>query len=62
MATCQLRVLAVSLTELPAVGARKLASAARQLSPPPKQPPSLECHLQVGAVKVSHGGLQIGHI
>jgi hypothetical protein len=52
VAACQLKVLAVSLTDIPIPGARKLASAARQLAPPPKQPPSLECHLQVGAARV----------
>ncbi|KAI8475977.1 MAG: hypothetical protein J3K34DRAFT_516896 [Monoraphidium minutum] len=52
LATCQLRVLAVSLSELPPAGARALASAARRLAPPPKQPPSLEVHMQVGAARV----------
>ncbi|GBF95349.1 hypothetical protein Rsub_07777 [Raphidocelis subcapitata] len=52
LAACQLRAVAASLTELPAPGARRLASAARQLAPPPKQPPSLECHLQIGSVAV----------
>jgi hypothetical protein len=52
VAAAQLRVLAVALTDLPVPGARKLVSAARQLAPPPKQPPSLECHLQVGAARV----------